>query len=102
MGLLLDMVVHPADSQDLDGAKLVISKSNRTLSASAFDLGSRGLWGETDRVGAEVRQDGPLKSSGVFGTVTSSRTLPRSWVVERTFAWLGRSSQVEQGLRGAA
>ncbi|MEM7129848.1 MAG: IS5 family transposase [Chloroflexota bacterium] len=64
IGNLLEVVVNAANTDDRDGAKLVLNK----LSADSIDLGI------TFR---------PPNSSGFV-------VVPFRWVVERTFAWLGR------------
>ena len=88
-GLLLEVAVHPADIQDRDGARLVISKLKgrfrrmRLIWADAGYAGKliewvRKLTGWTLEI---VRRP---QDSHQF------KVLPRRWVVERTFAWLGR------------
>jgi putative transposase len=65
VGNLLDVVVHAAGIQDYHGAKLLLHKLTETLNI-ILDIVER----HPDQVGFQV--------------------LPRRWVVERTFAWLGR------------
>jgi putative transposase len=90
MGLLLAVVVHAADIQDQIGAKTVLSK----LAGSFYRLkvvfgdsayGRSGLpeWLKTqfNKILQPV-----LRPVGVKGFVV----LPKRWVVERTFGWLGR------------
>lgn len=90
VGNLLEVVVHAANIQDRDGARLVLSKlahSTRTAIKRIWaDGGYRGQlidWvRETLEAALEiVERDPELKYFQV---------LPRRWVVERTFAWLGR------------
>ena len=89
LGLLLAVVVHPADVQDRDGAKLVLSKAKALFPSLLLvwaDGGYAGaLIGWTRSVCGWVLQTA-LRPAGVKGWVL----LPRRWVVERTFAWLGR------------
>ena len=95
MGLLLDVVVHPADIQDRDGAKLVISKLKgrfRRLRLIWADAGYGGkliewvreLTGWTLEIVRRPRDSHQFKA------------LPRRWVVERTFAWLGRCRRLSK------
>ena len=90
IGNLLEVVVHAADIQDRDGAKLVFDKltesSKQALQKIWADGGYRGQlidWvrEHLDSILEIVERDPALKYFQV---------LPRRWVVERTFAWLGR------------
>ena len=99
IGLLLAVVVHPADIQDRDGAKLVIDKMIGRfphLRLVWADAGYGGkliewVWTLTGWALEIVKRP---RDSHQF------EVLPRRWVVERTFAWLSRCRRVEQGLRG--
>jgi putative transposase len=89
LGLLLAVVVHPADIQDRDGAKLVLEKVRDQLPRLQLIWADGGYAGELinwvrDRFGWILQTI--LRPVGVIGFVV----LPRRWVVERTFGWLGR------------
>jgi len=82
------VVVHPADVQDRDGAKLVLEKAR---SFPSFRL----IWADGGNAGALIEWvqttcgwllQTVLRPVGVKGFVL----LPRRWVVERTFGWLFR------------
>lgn len=89
MGNLLHVVVHPAHIQDRDGAKLLLAD----LPAS--------LWQRLKRIWADGGYRGPLvqwvqKTFDVVleivlrsDDVKGFQVLPKRWVVERTFSWLG-------------
>jgi putative transposase len=89
LGLLLAVVVHPANIQDRDGAKLVFAKAKL--------LGS---WPRMGRVWADGGYAGKLiawvSSFCLWVLEIVKRTddvkgfklLPKRWVVERTFSWL--------------
>lgn len=90
VGLLVGLVVHAADIQDRDGAPAVL----KTI---------LGRWPWLRHVFADGGYAGPklkgaLHRIGSFSVEIVKRTdgvsgfevLPRRWVVERTFAWLGR------------
>ena len=95
MGLLLAVVVHPADIQDRDGAKLVINKLMgrfRRLRLIWADGGYAGRlvdWVET-LAGYVLEIVRRPRGSHQF------EVLPRRWVVERTFAWLGRCRRLSK------
>ncbi len=89
LGLLLAVVVHTASVQDRVGAKLVLARL-----AGRFGR-LRLIWADGGYLGPLIdwardwggwvleivrRPDG----------ATGFQVLPRRWVVERTFAWLGR------------
>lgn len=89
LGLLLVVVVHAAHIQDRDGARQVLSKARQLFPWL------RRIWADGGYAGALVewvKGLGPwlldlvLRPEGVKGFVL----LPHRWVVERTFAWLGR------------
>lgn len=93
LGLLLAVVVHPADWQDQDGALLVLQALHRLRDRCRrlkviFADSAYGRSGLPDWVQATwgwILQT-VLRPVGVKGFVI----LPKRWIVERTFAWLGR------------
>jgi putative transposase len=92
LGLVLVAVVHAASTQDYDGARLVWAQLRTSFSRWRL------IWADSlyERLGlpAWVRQ---LRSQRKLRLEVVSRqpgqkgfaVLPRRWVVERTFAWLG-------------
>ncbi|MDA0837132.1 MAG: IS5 family transposase [Planctomycetota bacterium] len=95
LGLLLEVVVHPANIQDRDGAKLVFNKA-----LGRFDRFQR-IWADGGYAGQLVNWV-KEKSMWVLDIVRRSEdqrrfeVLPRRWVVERTFGWLGRSRRLSK------
>ena len=89
MGLILAVVVHAGNMQDRDGAKLVLSKLRgryRRLKLIWADGGYAGKLIEwTASFGNWVLQI-VKRSDDVVGFAV----LPRRWIVERTFGWIGR------------
>ena len=91
MGLILAVFVHGADVQDRDGARLVLEML-------------RGRFGRLSLIWADAGYAGKLvqwvKSFlGLDLEIVRRKgkgftLLPRRWVVERTFAWLGRCRRI--------
>jgi transposase len=86
----LNVVVHPADLQDRDGARLVLDRRTRRL----FPF--------IEHVFADAGYQGPKLAAAVAKTGTWTLeivkrnelhqfvVLPKRWIVERTFAWITR------------
>ena len=89
MGLLIGLVVHAADIQDRDGAKLLLEKLKGRFSRLKLIWADAGYAGKliewTRQLGGWVLEI--VKRSD---DVTGFKVLPHRWVVERTFGWLGR------------
>ena len=89
LGLLLSVVVHPADVQDRDGVQAVLRKARRSfpfIERIFADAGYQGpkaaaVVAETGRWRLEI-----VKRSEAHKFVV----LPKRWIVERTFAWASR------------
>jgi putative transposase len=98
MGMVLAAVVHSAGIQDRDGAKLVLPKRVgrfprlKKILADAIYNGGIAEWakeiggwiGELVLRPAREEPEGPQKQGRGF------KVLKWRWIVERTFAWLGR------------
>jgi putative transposase len=87
--LLLEVVVHPADVQDRDGAKLVFDRAKDKypeLQLVWADGGYRGKLIEWTRENCDWTLEIVKRTDDVAGFVV----LPKRWVVERTFGWLNR------------
>jgi putative transposase len=89
LGLIMGIVIHTADIQDQDGAKLVIALLERfkRLKVIFADAAYKrcGLPDWVMQMFGWILQP-VLKPVGVKGFVI----LPKRWIVERTFAWIGR------------
>ena len=89
-GNLLGLITHPADIQDRDGAPDVIAQARESFPTLEHIFADGGYAGaklqnalkETSGPTVEIVRRPP----GVTGFVV----IARRWVVERTFAWLGR------------
>jgi len=89
LGLLLAVVVHAADMQDRDGAKLVLAKLKGLFPRLRL------IWADGSYGGQLipwVRELGGwlLEIVKRSDDVKGFAVLPHRWIVERTFAWLGK------------
>ena len=89
-GLLVGLSIHGADIQDRDGAPELLNSIRRSfpwLRHVFADGGYAGpkLRGALEKVGRRTMEI--VKRSD---TAKEFEVIPRRWVVERTFAWLGR------------
>ena len=92
LGLVLAVVVHAANIQDRDGAKLVLERLKHKFSrlrliwADGGYAGQLVEWVRGLRVWHKLRLEivsRPPESKGFV-------LLPKRWVVERTFGWFNR------------
>jgi putative transposase len=93
------VLVHPAGVQDRDGAKKLLAPL-----ATGF-LRLRKLWADgayagnlLDWIGGLRGNFRPIETEIVkrSDTARGFKVLPRRWVVERTFAWLGRHRRLSK------
>ena len=109
LGLVLKVIVHPADLQDREGAQWLLLSLQASLprleliwADNAYlgplqtwvwktfgwrleivqKPGGRGRW-------MKEEQEPPTRTPGF-------QVLPRRWVVERTFAWIGRNRRMSK------
>lgn len=90
LGHLLEVVVHAANIQDRDGAKLVLDKLSQATKDSL-----RKLWADGGYAGALIdwvheHLDAVLEIVSREPGQSGFQVLPKRWIVERTFAWFGR------------
>lgn len=89
LGLVMAVVVHAASIQDRDGAKLVLRELIGRFSRLSLIWADGGYAGKLIDWAANfgrwvlqiVKRNDEIKGFAV---------LPRRWVVERTFSWLGK------------
>ena len=101
LGLILAVVVHAANIQDRDGAKLVIRKLKDRfprLKLIWADGGYAGQLVEWVKEFGNWLLEIVKRSDDVRGFVV----LPHRWVVERTFAWLGKYRRLSKDYEGLA
>ena len=84
--------------QDRDGARLVLKKIRRRYSSLSLIWADGGYAGQLVKRVAKLRRPTPLRLEIVKRTddMKGFVVLPRRWVVERTFAWLGRHRRLSK------
>jgi putative transposase len=97
--LLLIVVVHTANIQDRDGAKLVLEQVKEAFPRLKL------IWADAAYSGQLV--DWVKSVCGWIlekikrrDDVKGFQVLPRKWVVERTFGWLGRYRRLSKDYEG--
>src|ERR671915_326120 len=98
LGLLLVLVVHTADIQDRDGLALVcrrLRRLRRRFPWLRLVFADGGYRGEVAACAA-AREGLRLEIVARDPATRGFAVLPRRWVVERTFAWLGRNRRLAQ------
>jgi putative transposase len=98
LGLVLIAVVHPADIQDRDGARLVLTLLRKTFTRLRLIWADGGYAGQLLDWVRKLRTRNRLELEIVKRSddVKGFKLLPHRWVVERTFGWLGRHRRLSK------
>lgn len=92
-GLLITVVVHSANIQDRQGAKAVFIEAMDDAPNLELVWADQGYQGQLEK-SVPIVCDWTLTI--VKRTEPGFKLLPRRWVVERTFAWLGRHRRLSK------
>jgi putative transposase len=98
LGLLIAVVVHPADVQDRDGAKLLLDRLAQTWKRLRLIWADGGYAGQLIAWVRALRKRNPVRLEIVKRSddIKGFKVLPRRWGVERTFGWLGRQRRLSK------
>ena len=89
-GNLVGLVVHEASIQDRDGAPSVLAAIRSLYPWLRHIFADGGYAGEKLRQALKRMGEWTIEIIKRSDTAQGFEVLPRRWVVERTFAWLGR------------
>ena len=93
LGLIIALVVHAASLQDRDGAKLVLARLNGKSRGRRLFPRLKRIWADGGYAGQLidwVKHLGRWTLEIVKRGEAGFAVLPKRWIVERTFAWLGK------------
>lgn len=92
------MVVHAANIQDRDGAKMLLGLIREKCTRLQLIWADGGYAGKLLQWVSALRRTNPLKLEIVKRSdqMKGFYVLPRRWVVERTFGWLGRQRRLSK------
>jgi len=93
LGLIIAIVVHAANLQDRDGAKLVLAKLTGKHKGGRLFPRLKLIWADGGYAGQLIdwaKHLGRWTLQIVKRTEAGFAVLPKRWIVERTFAWLGK------------
>ncbi len=93
-GLLVGVVVHPADIQDRDGAGLVIEAIHDLFPWLRHLFADSAYNGPNLRAALVKFGDWSIEIVKRAAATAGFQLLPRRWVVERTLAWLNRNRRL--------
>ena len=93
LGLLLNVVIHPADVQDRDGAFHLLRRARRLFPFIERIFADGGYAGR--KMAMTVWRTGAWRLQIVKRSATAGfEVLPKRWIVERTFAWISRNRRL--------
>lgn len=98
LGLILLAVVHPADIQDRDGARMVLKSLETRFGWLKLVWADGGYAGQLVGWLANLARHRRVKLEIVkrSDNVAGFKVLPKRWIVERTFGWLSQSRRLNR------
>ena len=98
-GLLVGAIIHAADIQDRGGAPDVLKSIRHCYPWLRHIFADGGYAGPKLRKALAKMGDWTIEIIKRSDKVEGFELLPRRWVVERTFAWLGRCPGMRTSLK---
>ena len=98
----MGVVVHAADIQDRDGAVLVLAQARKLFPWLQLIWADGGYRGGKLRAAFKKMAAWDMDIVKRNDDVKGLEVLPRRWVVERTFAWIGRNRRLAKDFEGIA
>ncbi len=92
LGLVLLAVVHPANIQDRDGAKLLLELLTNRFGWLKLIWADGGYAGKLVQWVRQLQRKRPIQLDIVRRSddTRGFKVLPKRWIVERTFGWLSK------------
>ena len=87
---MIGLIVTPADFQDRDVAPTLLKMACRLHPSIAKGLGDGGYRGAATAAEVDAQAGIPLEIVKRSDVAKGFHVLPKRWIVERTFGWLGR------------
>ena len=88
--MMIGLVVTPADIQDRDMIAPLLDKAKKMFPTLKAGLADGGYQGEATAAAVFAAAGIPLEIVKRSDKVKGFKLLPKRWIVERTFGWLGR------------
>lgn len=101
-GFLISILVHTADIQDRDGAVDLLKGVRRRFPWLRHVFADGGYAGDKLRKALSSAGDWTIEIIKRSDRAKGFEVLPRRWVVERTFAWLGRCRRLAKDWEATA
>ena len=93
LGLVLTVLVHAANTADVTAARMLLAEASFTQPSVEQVWADQGYQGKRLQ---QVAQGCDLNLEVVKRQHKQFEVLPRRWVVERTFAWLGKQRRLSK------
>jgi transposase len=90
LGLIVALVVTPGDIQDRDCAPTLLKMARKMFPSIARGIADGGYQGPATAAAVMADAGIPLEIVKRSDTAKGFQLLPKRWIVERTFGWLGR------------
>lgn len=98
LGLILLAVVHPADVQDRDGARLLLTSLENRFGWLKLIWADSAYAGKLAEWVANLARHRRIKLEIVrrCDQTRGFKLLPKRWIVERTFGWLSQARRLNR------